>query len=319
MADKFSEHDIRRARVGGLLILVVIGVSLAVFFLDAIVRATTEGPLITVTTRSAPGVEPGTAVWVAGRDVGRVLTVEFTEPTRGRDRVEIVAVLGRGVEDYIRADASVTIQPGALLEPVVVVIDPGTGDQPVWDVARPFTTTEEGVDVEALMEMSASLQESGDSLKAGAERLRNSVRRGGGTLAAFGNNPDVLSDAAAAMSDARDVLVRDYPTGTVARLAADTVIAHRLLRIKDRLAVLDTLDTRDRAVRSFDETSAALEAFQTRLLVLSERLDAGEGSAGRWLMDGEMARQIALLRARVDSMSVELAKAPDRWLRVKVF
>ena len=73
------------------------------------------------------------------------------------------------------------------------------------------------------------------------------------------------------------------------------------------------------ATASFEETSAAVEAFQGRLLALADRLDRGEGTAGRWLHDGEIERQLALLRARLDSATVEFVKYPDRWLRVKVF
>lgn len=319
MADRYDDHDRRRARVGALLILVIGVVATAVFFLDALVRITTEGPHITVMTQSAPGVEPGTAVWVAGRDVGRVLSVEFKEPTRGIERIEVVAVLERGVERFIRADATVNIQPGALLEPVVVVIHPGSPNRATWDLDVPFTTTNETVDPEALVEMGAALRASGDSLRGEAERLRSAIRRGGGSIALLADNPDVLREAGSTMEEAAEVLTRDLPHGNLGRLAADTLIAARLARIRERLATLDTLGTRDRAIQSFEETSAAMEAFENRLLALSDRLDSGEGSAGRWLRDGEIGQQLGLLRARIDSMSVELARYPDRWLRVKVF
>ena len=318
MKDPYNAEDFRRARVGALLIVLVIGAALAVFFLDALIRLTTEGPRITVITPSAPGVEPGTVVWVAGRDVGRVLSVDFADPERGRERVEIVAVLGRGVERYIRSDARVTIQPGGLLEPVVVVIDPGTGALP-WDIATPLTTAEPGIDPEVLRAMSRTLLASRDSLGAEADRLRSAIRRGGGTLASLAENPDVMKGAGETVRRARGVLAAATETGTVARLASDTVIEGHLARIRERLARLDTLDAQERAVRSFEETSAALEAFQSRVLALSARLDAGEGSAGRWLNDGELGRQFALLQARMDSLTTELAKRPDLWLRVKVF
>jgi ABC-type transporter Mla subunit MlaD len=319
MTSDYDTAEMRRVRAGALLIAIIIAVSVLVFFLDALIRATTEGPRITVTTGSATGVEPGTAVWVAGRDVGRVLSVEFSDPTRGRDRVVIGAVLDRGVEGFIRSDAAVTIQPGALLEPVIISIAPGTASLPPWDLNEAFVTRGESIGLEALLELREDLRASGEGLRTEADRLRTAIRAGGGTLASLTENAEGFRETRSLAQSAAEGLARDYPDGTAARLAADTIMTQRIARLRGRMAALDTLSTRDRAVRSFEETTAAVTAFRERMELLSRRLEEGEGSAGRWRQDGELRRQLALLRARIDSTTVELMKAPDRWLRVKVF
>lgn len=318
MPRTYDEDDFRRARVGALLILTIVAVSLSVFFVDTVLRATTEGPLITITTESAPGVQPGTAVWVAGRSVGRVTSVEFRAPSDGRDRVVIRAVLERGVERLLRADAVAAIQPGALLEPVVVFIHPGSADRQ-WNLELPLSARDATLGPEVLLELRDVLLVSAEALREQASRVGDVMTRGGGTLGALLEDPDVLKQAGDRVSEVRTLSRDHYHTGTIGRFVADTLIDVRLARIRDRLARLDSLPTREQALASYEETSLALTAFQDRLETLSERLDAGEGTAGRALQDGQLATQVALLKARLDSTVVEFTKYPERWLKVRVF
>lgn len=319
VARTYDARETRRARIGAVIIAVALAVSVGVFFLDAIIRATTEGPRIRVATESAPGVEPGTAVRVAGRDVGRVISVEFGDPIRGRDRVIIEAVLERGVESFIRADATVAIQPGALLEPVIISIHPGTASFPQWDIEQPFVTGTGAVGPDALLELTASLADAGDMLRGEAERLRTAIRTGEGTLASMTASTEPFDETRQLAARVRERAKDEFARGTVARLASDTIIGPHLEAIRGRLAVLDTIDARATAVESFGETRRALDDFRERLGRLSERIAAGEGSAGRWKSDGALRRQVDLLRARIDSVTVELMKDPGTWLRVKVF
>lgn len=319
MARTLSTEDRRRVRIGFLLIGLLTVACVVAFFIDRVERATVEGPRITVTTPTAPGVQPGTAVWVAGRPVGRVLSVQFRPPQDGPDRIVIEAVLERGVDEVLRADATVTIQAGSFLSPVILAIDPGTGTAPKRDPSTPLHARTERLDPEALLSMSETLRQAGERLRAEASRLRSAIALGDGTISSLTANPGVLTEAGATLARVDTVLRRDLPTGALGRFATDTLISRRLRRIRERLADLDTLNAREHAVRSLEETMAALTAFQDRLVRLSERLDQGKGTVGRALRDGEIDRQVALLRARLDSAIVEFMQRPDRWLRVKVF
>lgn len=315
----WTDNDRRNARIGLLLIAALTAACVTIFFIDSIRRATVEGPEITVAAQRAPGIVPGTAVWVAGRPVGRVLSVTFLPPADGADRIVIRAVLERGVDEVLRADAHAVLHPGGLLEPVVVAIDPGTGSLPRWDLARPIPSGTTSMTPERLLEMGKTLADAGVGLADEAGRLRRRVDAGGGTLARLVEHPAVLADAGASLARL-DTLVRSGDVGgTFGRLMADTAMGSRLRRIRHRLAVLDTLNARERATASYEEMARAVADFQTRLTRMSARLDAGEGTAGRALHDGAIARQTTLLRARMDSLTVELMKRPDRWLRVKIF
>jgi len=286
MSQTLDKRDRRRVRIGFLLIALVVAVSVIVFFIDSLERATVEGPRITVTTPSAPGVEPGTAVWVAGRPVGRAVSLEFRGPGEGPDRIVIDAVLQRGVDEVLRADATVTIQAGALLEPVILAVRPGTGSAPRRDPDLPLRATTEQLDPDSLLALAETLGRAGERLRDQADRTRSVIARSDGTLPLLAEHPDVLAEAGAMLERVNTVVRRELPDGALGKFAQDTLINRRLARIRRRLAGLDTLHARERAVRSLQETTTALSAFQDRLVRISRRLDEGEGTAGRALRDG---------------------------------
>lgn len=309
----------RKVRIGLGLMAAVAVLAIAIFMLDTALRAFSEGPRVTVLATAAPGLGPGSTVWVAGRPVGRVLSVGFRPPGSGPDNVVIRAVLQRGTEPILRADATAEIRSAALLEPVIVVIDPGSPDAPPWSFDDTLRTPRERLDLDALREMSDSLLLVSAELSRRAAPLRERIRRASGTLPALVRDPDVLEEAAARVDRLRVLLEEEYPHGTAGRLVSDTAISMRLSRITDRLAALDTLPGRREASSALESASAAIEGFETRLARLSEWLDEGRGTAGRALVDGALGRQAALLRAQLDSLVVELMTFPERWLRVRAF
>lgn len=310
----------RRARIGAGLIAGIAIVSLTVFFLDAIERATSDGPRVTMLADAAPGLEPGSTVWVAGRPVGRVLRLDFRPPGEVEGGVVIIeAVLQRGVGPILRADASAQIGASGLLEPEIIAIDPGTSTLPPWDFADTLRAPTDALTEEDLRAMADTLLQARVALAESLRGLRERIRRGGGTLAAFEANPEVLETVGERTRRLGRLVEEEIPDGTLGRLGRDTLITWRLERIRARMARLDSLPGRRNALDELERATGALDGLHARIARLSEGLDRGEGTAGRALRDGEIARQTALLRARLDSLVVELMRDPSRWLRVRVF
>jgi hypothetical protein len=296
-------------------------VSLAVFFLDDVLRATQEGPRITIAAASAPGLEPGTAVWVAGQPVGRVLDVVFRPPDRARgDNVIIHAVLRRTVGDVIRADASVAMHPSGLLEPVVVSIRPGTPSLPPFDFADTLRAVSEALDQEYVLELLDSLREAGSRLSDRAGRLGRVLDGSSGTLSALASDESLRAVLRQDLGRLRDVLARDLEAGSLGRLMTDTLMPARMDSVRARLAVLSQMSGEDHEERiGFETLAGHLDGLMTRIAGLEAMLDAGEGTAGRALRDREVQDQLTLLRARLDSVVAELTARPDRWLRLRIF
>lgn len=321
MARSEPKRSRGRAGVGVAWIAVIATVSLGVFFLDDLLRATQEGPRITIAAAAAPGLEPGSTVWVAGRPVGRVLEVLFRPPeTTDGDNVLINAVLQRTVADVIRADASVTLQPADLLEPVVVNIRPGTPGSPPFDFADTLRAVSETLDQEYVLELLDTLRAEGNRLTARAAELGHSLDDPRGTLTALASDEDLREALQRDLARIREVLVHDLRQGSLGRLLTDSLIPARMDSVLARLAALSARSGEDAEERMrLAELTGHLDALMSRMARLEAGLDEGNGTAGRALRDREIQDQLTLLRARLDSVVAELTARPDRWLRLRVF
>lgn len=312
----------RHAGIGFLWIALVATTSLAVFFLDNLFRATQEGPRITIAASAASGLEPGSTVWVAGRPIGRVREVLFRAPGPvSRHNVIVHAVLERAVGDVIRADASVSIRPSDLLEPVVVSIRPGTPAFPPFDFTDTLRAVSDDLDQEHVLELLDSLRAAGTRLTDRAGQLARVLDDPSGSLSALASNESLRTALRRDLARLRDVLARDLERGSLGRLMTDSLLPARLDSVRARLATLsDAPGTEGEEDRMRLETLADhVDGLLNRIGLLEARLDAGEGTAGRALRDREIRDQLALLRARLDSVVAELSARPDRWFRFRIF
>ncbi|WP_420633874.1 MlaD family protein [Candidatus Palauibacter sp.] len=323
--DLSSKSARGRARTGLVLIAVSMLLGGAVFFSDLIIRASLEGARITVLTHSAAGIGPGSAVWLAGRPVGRVLSISFRPvdvsaadaPTHGH--VVIEGVIDRAVEPMLRADATVDVRPADILAPVIVALDPGTGTAPPWNFSDTLRASGPPRDPETVMAMADTLFMAARSLEARAAEAGNVIASGQGSIGRFRRNPGALASVKRDLDVLQGILLRDVPRSSLARLAADTLVGPATRRVRERLAEWNASPQRRIARQSLVTATDALDAMVVRLGSLMERVERGEGTAGRVLMDGEIQRQLAALRIAAAELAEDLKYNPSRWLRVRVF
>ena len=319
MARTVRSFDSAKVRRGLILIGLCAALALAVFFLDVAIRATAEGQRITVFAEAAPELRPGSPVWVAGRPVGRVLSVSFREPGAEGGPLQIRAVLERGVEDQISRNATAEIRASELLAPVVVAIDPGDPASGPWDPSTPLETRADPLDREALLALADSLLDAGRRLAEQTERTRAVFDRRSGSLQRLRSDPDPLLGLRDDLERLREVLVRDFPESTLARLASDTIVGPAAARLQGRLDALARSPGRAGAEAAATAMSEALDALERRVAELSRGLEAGEGTLGRALVDGELSRRFAELRSTLRDLTAYLMRDPSPWLRVRIF
>lgn len=306
------------ARAGLLQIGLLVAAAVLVFFLDEIRRATEEGPRVTVVAEAAPGLQPGSDVWVAGRPVGRVLSVRLRPPEADRaEHVVVRAVLHRTTEGVIRADATATIRAADLLEPMVVSVDPGSPGRPPFDFRDTLRAISDRIDQERVLGLADTLRRAGEELARHAADVRREVAGRRGTLVRLREDPRAVAEVTASLRGVLS-LMDGFERGTLGRLVGDSSLSRRVARIRDRLtAVADPSTAGER--ETLGSVLTRLGALGDRIADLSATLERGEGTAGRALLDGELPRQASLLRARLDSVLAELATQPGRWLRVRIF
>lgn len=323
--DLTSDAARTRARRGLILIACAIVLSGAISVIELIVRATLEGPRITALAHSAEGIGPGSAVWVAGRAVGRVLSVSFQPPEESdRDgpfesHVIIDAVIDRVAEPILRADATADIRPSDLVAPVVLSVNPGSGSAPPWNYADTLRASGPPIDPETVMALSDSLLQAVRTLEVDATEARDVLGSDQGSLARFREDPGTLAGLRGSLESLEELLQRDLQRSSLVGLATDTLVSAAARRVQGRLATWEAAPQMASAVQNLETTLEALDAVMSRLSAITERLDRGEGTAGRALMDEEIRRQLAALRTAAAELAEDLGYNPSRWLRVRVF
>lgn len=314
-----------RARRGLILIAFAIVLSATVSVIELIVRATLEGPRITALAHSAEGLGPGSAVWVAGRSVGRVLSISFQPPEASdsggpfESHVVIDAVIDRVAEPILRADATADVRPSDLVAPVVLSVNPGTGSAPAWNYADTLRASGPPIEPETVMALTDSLLQAVRALEVDASEARDMLGSDQGSLARFREDPGTLAGLQSSLESLEELLRRDLPRSSLVRLAADTLVSATARRVQERFAAWEAAPQLASAGRNVETTLEALDTVMSRLSAIAERLERGEGTAGRVLVDGEIRRQLAALRTAAAELAEDLGYNPSRWLRIRVF
>ena len=301
-----------------------------IFFGDVVVRAQIEGPRISILAPSAEGLRPGAPVWVAGRAAGRVLSISFIPYDAAGERDEgrrpagghllVRAVIDRVAEPVLRADATAEVRAPELLAPVIVAIDPGTGSKPPWRTSDTLrTAAAPPINPESVMALADTLLMAVRSLQARAAAARSTIASGRGSLRLMRENPEVVEGLRRNVSNFADIIQRDIPRSSLAMIATDSTIGAAAKRVRERVAMWDAPAQREERQRNLAAANEALTRMSARWTSLAERIGRGEGTAGRILMDGEIERQVALLRTRTSELEERLMLYPSRWLRIRVF
>ena len=303
----------------GLLILgTLLVVSLLTFFTDALRRATTEGPLITLLAPEVGGLERGSDVWLAGTPSGRVLGVEFREPGGPiGERVAIEAVMRWEAMPFLRHDARVTVGSASLLAPAVVKIGPGTRSAEAvadGDTLRVAQRT----DIGDFRDMADSVRAAFHGTRDDAARLAEAIRTGTGTTGRY-RNAGVPIEPDSLRARIERLRIAWSAGAGLARLTRDDTVHRAANAMVESLRRLQDPEPRSLAVESLDRTAIALGRIGDRSSAIGAALERAEGTAGRAIQDPALGVNTERTRAILDSLTVELARHPFRWLRFRLF
>jgi phospholipid/cholesterol/gamma-HCH transport system substrate-binding protein len=127
-----QQRQVRQPLYGGLLIAGIFAVAVLIFFLDDIVAAFDRTYAVVALVPDAPGLGPGSPVWVGGKLVGEVRRLGFMPSHADTlDRIWVRLRLPKHVQSQVRADSRVRVTSTSLIGEAVVDILPGTTAAPV--------------------------------------------------------------------------------------------------------------------------------------------------------------------------------------------
>jgi len=285
------------------------------FRFDELQRALVEGPGLVVVADEIQGLEPGADVWIAGSPAGRVTRVSFLGTDRGAEgSIAVRLVLHHDAARALRRDAKARIGESSLLAPPVVKLDPGSPGAPPFDFGDTLVvlTTPDVDDFRALAD---TARRAAGRLREDLERLSGVMESGNGLLPRLRRDPGLGARLAGRRARAERLRTAWVEGGGIAALAADSTLRAEASDVAERLGALGAAAP-DSTRR---ELAAAMEDLAARAGVLTDRLEAAEGTLGRFATDEALRERIERARAQLDSLVVDAAAQPLRYLRFRLF
>jgi phospholipid/cholesterol/gamma-HCH transport system substrate-binding protein len=309
-----DERQNRRVLHGALLIAALLASAVLIFMLDDLVDMFRRDYAVVAVVSDAAGITDGSAVWIAGKEVGTVTTVAFLPS--GPDttaRIALTLELPRRLQAQVRRDSPVRVTSATLIGARVVDILPGSATAPA---AAPGDTLRQRkrLSADEVTARAAAVRAGLDSVMAELRPLAAPAS------ARIADTQRALAAVELAMAEATR-LQADIAAGPAAALLADTAFTAALDRVRSHADALPLLIEQVQ-VRSAatGEVRAALARLQARAAALSAALDAATAQAGpnsslaRFQQDTALSRALTAARAELDSLLAEVRRNPLRFV-----
>jgi phospholipid/cholesterol/gamma-HCH transport system substrate-binding protein len=306
----------RRAAKGVLLIAGLVAIAMLIFFLEDLLRAFEKNYTIMALVPDAPGIAPGTPVWVGGRRAGEVLRVAIlptTVDTLGR--VAVTLELPTRVREQVRRDSRVRLTSVNFMSEAVVDIIPGTAAAPVLPEGDTLRL-EFGLSAEELTERAARVRADLDTVLGTLGRLTPVAE------ARMADTRRIAAGLDGALVEVERLRVELASNPGLNRLREPEFQA-ALARARDNLAGLPAFiaGARERSGAGTAEVQAAMARLQLRTDTLSAQLaaltalmDESGGFLGRVQRDTALVRAMGAAQASLDSLMIEVRRNPLRFV-----
>jgi phospholipid/cholesterol/gamma-HCH transport system substrate-binding protein len=239
------------------------------------------------------GLKTGAVVRLAGKDIGKVTSVEFVGPV-----IEVEFEVSKSVRPLITDQSVSKVGSLSLLGESILDIKAARAGTPVPDWGY-VPSTEGGALSDLTTTASNSLRQAGDLL---AE-----VRAGRGTLGRLVTDDALYRELEQFVNSAGDVADRlRAGQGTVGRLVNDPAVWNSLKASLENLQAATTrLNSGQGALGKFLNDEAMAKSLSTTLSSLDEttaRLNRGEGTVGKLLTERELYDRLNSIAGRADAL-----------------
>jgi hypothetical protein len=318
-----AERDSERTRTlkGWLIIAALLGAVALSFFLDDLLGLFERRYRLVAVFPEAADLMVDAPVWVSGKSVGRVRSVELqpvTYDTLGQ--VAVTISLPRRVQDLVRTDSRASLTTTTLIGQRVIDISTGTSGHP---------PLQHGDTLQARLprefaELTARLEE----VQAAVDTMMEAVNV---IRARLPERTGALQPAARQLALAQaelDVLLASIETGPGMRALRDPELRASVQRIASTIdavqamatgAAADAGTTAGELRAGFAGMLARADTLSTRMAALEQRLQDTDGFIGRFAQDTALQRAVNASRAELDSLIADARRNPFRFFRLRLF
>lgn len=290
------------------------------------------------------GMKSGAVVRIAGKDVGKVVDVQFAE-----SQVEVTIEVSQDVRHLITDQSIASLGTLSLLGEPLVAISPGAGGTPLPDGAYLKTSDSAGMLADAAASAGATLDEvrqllsdvragkgsigklvtddqvynEFSALLASANKVATQVNSGKGTVGALMNDPAAYNAMKASLDDLQAMTARiRRGEGSLGRLFADDALAKSMTGTAANLETMTGRLTRSEGTMgkliNESEIYNRLDALTVKLDSLVSGLSAGQGTAGRLLQDKALYDNMNQAATSLNELIAAIKQDPRKYLTVRV-
>jgi phospholipid/cholesterol/gamma-HCH transport system substrate-binding protein len=316
----------RKARVGALLVVALLGLMLAVYQVGKVFDVFASRYSLYTLVTSASGLRQGAPVTVAGQRVGKVASIEFIPLDRkiGPDHLRLELSIDERVRSQIRTNSVVYIRMQGLLGDRYIDIQPGTPEARVL-AAGEVLPSDAPMDLDQIMTTAGETLDEVTQFVQDLRRLTGSMTRGEGTVGRLLADDALYQRMVGATVQLTATLQSiNQSQGTVGRLIRDPELYDRLTVALGRLDALTaqaldgggtigqllSSDTLHRGLLGVvGRADSALLSIGSGLAGLTD----GEGTLQRLLTDPALYDE--LLKAVVDlqTLLLDIRENPRRY------
>lgn len=311
-----SRRQGRRAFRGTVILMVLVVLALAIFFLDRMGALLNRTYTVVAVSTQAVGVSAGSPVWVAGVPAGTVRRVRLLPPGDTLARVALDLELKRGIALQVRRDSHLRFATVRTVGETVIELMPGSARAPQLaenDTLPPIPPPARLADVSA---RARAVRLQLDSLMLDAAALRKDFALRGREMSAASRQ---FAQARRELAD----LQQGYRGGSLAHLMSLQAPDGPLAGVNRRMADVRRVMARSSASRAaFLKESAPdrqqlqghLRGLQAEISALRRLTSQPVGTLGRMQSDSAFEKALAGTRARLDSLVSESKKHPWRYI-----
>lgn len=304
-------------KVGILAAVALVALVLSIFVFARVGAIRGEKFRLYFLTGDAAGVLKGTEVWISGRKVGLVTTVEYLATTTPvADRMVVETEILASDFPLIRRNSSAEIRPGGnLIGSPVVMISGGTASSPAVQDGDTLNVVE-GVMIEGMM---TSVRRVTSEVSALGSDLNSAIAQAKSPRGTTGAYLQKGMPALSATSAQFSRLQRQLTTGTgTAGLAMKNGLFGKASAIMSSVDSLRTmLATGSGNVGRFRRDSTlgpTVQALMARVDSLRTVAENPVGNVGRARSDSTLSRELARARRELDALMKDIKKHPLRYI-----
>ena len=298
---------------GVVITLAVLVLVVTVFFAGGIEDIFQPRGNVVAVIKDVKGLRKGAPVWVSGVEIGFVRKIHL-DPAEG---TLVTLTINRKAFDSLKKDTTASVMTMGLLGDKYVELSPGTPGAGSLVPGQRIKSLNQIEFADIMDTSAASLHKMSDLIQK-LDALVSEVGHGGGTVGNLLRDPAIHNNLKDSTKTLADILKRiDTARGTAHLLIEDPSLYNDMKKAaaaaseasRDLAEFGHRLNTKSGSLQKLVEDPALYDNLNRASLQLSaviDRIDKGEGVAGKLVQDDEMAKDFKTAITELKALSGEL-------------